>query len=363
MKLLIITFLISIASVSNGQWKSNVYIYNGDYRENVSTAIAKDNNNNKYVTGYVQTQSGKFTAVTIRYENFFPFSTWISRHNSSFNFYPASIAANTQNGTVYVTGSTDSGNGGKNIFLLSYNAANGELIWVRTYSGNGNGNDEPKKVIFSNGSIYVAGYSCERDSLSKEFLLLKYDLNGNLIYKKNYSYVRNSNDEVMDMIVNNAGEIYLTGGSIDSSGKFDYATLKYNVNGNLVWAKRYASLSNGNDKAVAIYQNNNVSEIVVTGFADTSVDYTTIKYDSSGNQLWKKVYNGTGNSLDYPVSVRIDNPGNVLVSGSSIGAGLNYDYLTIKYNSNGNEEWVNRYNGTADNLDSVAGMEIDNFGC
>jgi len=363
MKRLIITFLILFTAIANAQWKSAVYIYNGDYRINVSTAIAKDNNNNKYVTGYVQTQSGNHVAVTIKYQPFFPISTWISRYNSSFNFFPTSVAANFHNGTVYVTGATDSGGSGKNIFVLSYSAVDGNLIWARIYNGSGNGDDSPKKVIFSNGFVYVAGYSCERDSLSKEYLLLKYDLNGNLIYKRNYSYVSSSNDEVNDMIINNAGDVYLTGKSIDSTGKFDYATLKYNINGNLIWSKRYASPSNANDVAVSVFQYNNFSELAVTGFADTTVDYTTIKYDSSGNQMWKKIYNGTGNSFDYPVSVRMDFPGNILVTGSSIGAGFNYDYLTIKYNNNGNEEWVNRYNGTADNLDSVAGMEIDNFGC
>ncbi len=363
MKRMIITFLILFTSISNAQWKSVVYIYDGDYRINVSTAIAKDNNNNKYVTGYVQTQSSNYIAVTIKYQPFFPNPIWVSRYTSSFNFFPTSVAANTSNGTVYVTGTTDSGGNGKNIFLLSYSAVNGNLNWARIYKGSGNGDDEPKKVIFNNGFVYVAGYSCERDSLSKEYLLLKYDLNGNLIYKRNYSYVSNSSDEVNDMIINNIGDIYLTGKSIDSTAKFDYATLKYNINGNLIWSKRYASLTNGNDVAVSVFQYNNLSELVVTGYADTTVDYTTIKYDSSGNQLWKKVYNGTGNGFDYPVSVRMDFPGNILVTGSSMGAGLNYDYLTIKYNNIGNEQWVNRYNGTADHLDSVAGMEIDNFGC
>jgi len=41
----------------------------------------------------------------------------------------------------------------------------------------------------------------------------------------------------------------------------------------------------------------------------------------------------------------LDGSGNVYVTGYSLEIGTNYDYATIKYNSNGDSLWVQRYNG------------------
>ena len=77
----------------------------------------------------------------------------------------------------------------------------------------------------------------------------------------------------------------------------------------------------------------------------TSADYVTIKYDSDGNELWVGRYNGTGNWLDYPESLGVDGSGNVYVTGMSMAIDGQWDYATIKYDSDGKEMWVARYDG------------------
>jgi len=61
------------------------------------------------------------------------------------------------------------------------------------------------------------------------------------------------------------------------------------------------------------------------------LDYATLKYDANGNLLWERRYNGPGNGHDYPTSLFVDNQGNVYVTGDSWGSGTYYDYATIKY--------------------------------
>jgi hypothetical protein len=88
--------------------------------------------------------------------------------------------------------------------------------------------------------------------------------------------------------------------------------------------------------------------VYVAGFSygsGTSDDYATIKYDPSGNEIWVARYNGPGNNNDYPVSLAVDGAGNVYVTGSSYGSGTNNDYATIKYDSSGNELWAAHYDG------------------
>ncbi|UCG69536.1 MAG: SBBP repeat-containing protein, partial [Thermoplasmata archaeon] len=79
--------------------------------------------------------------------------------------------------------------------------------------------------------------------------------------------------------------------------------------------------------------------IYVTGYSwkHPDSDYTTIAYDSLGNQLWLASYNGPGNDMDLVTDMALDVHGNVYVTGqSSGGSGWEYkwesmDWATIKY--------------------------------
>ncbi|MBA3725750.1 MAG: SBBP repeat-containing protein, partial [Armatimonadetes bacterium] len=98
------------------------------------------------------------------------------------------------------------------------------------------------------------------------------------------------------------------------------------------WVARYSGPVNGNDAAYALAMDA-AGNVYVTGWSwggGTSFDYATIKYDSNGNQLWVARYNGTGNYSDEAYALAVDAAGNVYVTGASVGAGTSYDYATIE---------------------------------
>ena len=114
------------------------------------------------------------------------------------------------------------------------------------------------------------------------------------------------------------------------------------------WVERYNGSGNSNDEAHSIVVDGS-GNVYATGWGWTAqgLDYITIKYNSSGVQQWVQTYNGPGNSLDETSSIAVDGSGNVYVTGRSTGSGTDYDYATIKYSSSGVQQWVQRYNGYA----------------
>ena len=91
-------------------------------------------------------------------------------------------------------------------------------------------------------------------------------------------------------------------------------------------------------------------------------DYVTVKYNSAGQEQWVARYNGPGNGWDVPIGAAVDSLGNIYVTGDSPGSGTNHDYATIKYDSAGQEQWSARYNGPANSYDSATAIAVDSSG-
>src|SRR5262249_23549763 len=125
--------------------------------------------------------------------------------------------------------------------------------------------------------------------------------------------------------------VYVTGESAASDvGPFNYATVKYNSDGQEQWAARYDGPGNGDDEATGIALDRS-GNVYVTGSSAGLVDtdYATVNYDSSGQERWVARYEGLGNGDDIARAIVVDSLANVYVTGGS-HLPLS-DYATIKY--------------------------------
>ncbi|MGB2698520.1 MAG: SBBP repeat-containing protein, partial [Candidatus Zixiibacteriota bacterium] len=144
---------------------------------------------------------------------------------------------------------------------------------------------------------------------------------------RRYNGPGNDWDAARAIVVNNSESIYVTGMSKGSGTDRDYATIKYNFNGDELWVRRYNGPGNYSDQAFAIVADN-FGNVYVTGGSES--DYVTIKYDSSGNEIWVRRYTPG----EVGMAIEVDGSENVYVTG------LNH---TIKYDAQGNELWTGEW--------------------
>ncbi len=166
-------------------------------------------------------------------------------------------------------------------------------------------------------------------------------------------------DEPKAMAVDAAGNVHVTGQSTGAgtNGTLDYLTVKYNSSGDSLWAKRYQSAPFSSDVARAIRVDDQGS-VYVTGVSNA--DYATIKYSVNGDSLWAKTFNGPAFFLDGANDLFVDPARNVYVTGGVTNS--NYDFGTLKYRSNGTFVWSAYYNGPGNNDDIGYKVTVDRFG-
>ena len=171
-------------------------------------------------------------------------------------------------------------------------------------------------------------------------------------------------DSAFDIAVDPYGDVYVTGASWGSNQLPDMATIKYNSAGEMLWVRRYNGAGDSWDdgRVIALDPMGNV---YVTGWTHSDAhafNYVTIKYDASGAQQWVAQYDNAPGNDDRAVDMAVDASGNVYVTGTSSQLGNADDYATVKYNSLGEQQWVARYNGPGNTQDRVAGLAIDGAG-
>ena len=94
---------------------------------------------------------------------------------------------------------------------------------------------------------------------------------------------------------------------------------------------------------------------------NSAADYgfVTLKYNPEGKDDWIVKYNGESDSTDKPVGMAIDSHDNIYIAGYSYFDDCNFDYFIIKYNSNGNIEWSARNDDTSHRIDKITALAID----
>ncbi len=227
--------------------------------------------------------------------------------------------------------------------------------WVVRYDGPAHDIDRLRGMVLDNsGNVYVTGGSVGE---SFKFTTIKYDTEGNQLW-----LVHQGRWESKAIAVDDGGNVYVSGTG--------FVTYKYNTDGKPIWRVK-PKLPFGNSAALAIDDHGNVY-VTGRGMRDDdkgNYDYLTIKYDAAGQEQWRAFYDGPKEkSYDNPRAIVVNDQGGVYVTGESEGEGEGcsrfgrIDFATVKYDAAGTELWVSRYDACARYADLVRTMALDHSG-
>ncbi len=346
--------------------------YDGNSTEHdYSTVMAIDSSGNIHVAGY--SRGGNITLrdyATIKYSGTGT-QTWAKRYNGtgSGDDFASAIAVDAT-GYVHVTGASEGSSTGRDFATIKY-ADNGDQSWVARFDGPLSGDDFPRSIALDKaGNVYVAGSSQGNES-NQDFTIIKYHGSGTQQWVDYYAGTAGGDDFANDVTTDGAGNAWATGRSwggtlppytVDPSSSF--VTIAYDANGNRMWLDTYVGPAPGYNSAEALALDVS-GDLYVAGTSEggvTGLDCALLKYDPLGHRLWSARYSYPGNGTDIARSMVTDASRNVYLAGYSLGNGTGYDYLTMKYDSDGNLLWNARYDGPAGGDDVASAIAIDQFG-
>jgi len=241
------------------------------------------------------------------------------------------------------------------ILLASMSYAQNEE-WITRYNGIGGGYDCADVIrVDDAGNLYVAGASYGIGT-SRDCVTVKYNSAGDTLWARYYDGGANHYDDLDDLVIDDAGNVYVTGRSIASATQYDIVTIKYDTDGVEQWVARYAGDYGDDDEgiAIAVDDDGNVYVFGNTYALSTSNNYVTIKYNSAGDTVWTRIYDGPDNSSELAHDIALDESGNVYVTGYGYTAAGYLDFLTVKYDTAGTEQWAAYQNGTDNNATDEA---------
>jgi len=297
-------------------------------------ALAVDTQGNVYVTGISGTSADRDFA-TIKYDSA-GVQQWLNRYDSGQNDHCAGLAVD-EAGNVYVAGQSQVNPLHNCLTLVKYDST-GNQVWVVNYTVPGGYENHQASGIDldSQGNILLAAdnYGSE----NRNSVLLKYSPAGQLLWQT--IYPQTALDWSTKVVVGENDAVYLAGTKWLSSSHLAPYVAKYSPAGQQLWNSVYSAppvTINTCLKPVLDADGN-----VILG-CNLGYDYGALKYNSAGELQWAATWGNPSLSSDAAMDVAVDDEGNVYVTGSSCLVSSYWDCNTVKFDAQGQFQWLHTY--------------------
>lgn len=288
---------------------------------------------------------------------------WAREYNRGYSDAVGDISLDKQDNIIICGNSAI--NNTTSALIVKYSST-GDTLWVRKFTQFQH-SFTGKLVIDDSSNVYTAGYY-EVGTQSTYYLTLKYNQNGDMQWYSSYG-VTGYGAIANSIAVDSNRNVYVVGVlNVPQPGFWDNVLIKINTNGALQWARNYSGINNnhscsGLPVGLAVTLNGNgiyYTTYVGNGQGGGAKDIVTLKYDSLGDSIWVRRYNGgVFASANVPKTLKLDRYNNTYVAGYADYTSTGTDYVTIKYLSSGIQQWVATYNGFSNYIDYANDVIVD----
>ncbi len=297
--------------------------------------IALDNDGNICVCGAgMFFNSGNYTSLILKYSadgnllGSFIFDTTGTTAN-----IPVKIKITSSN-KIIVSGTSENISGSRDMYVSMLNDLNGIFRTIVINGSSGQDDELSDMVLDNENNIYICG-SMRNISSSVDYYYAKLDTACKVMWSGVFNGIGNDIDVPFKLFNDSERNTYITGYSRNSNftGSEDMLTLKISDSGNLLWSRVYNGPENGIDQGISVVSDD-AGNVYVGGGSDRKINdliYMLLKYDADGNLLWSKNYFYSALSEDFIYDIKLDAANNIYVTGISIGMGSSFDFATIKY--------------------------------
>ena len=268
-------------------------------------------------------------------ENFFsnaPQSSWFTSHGGSGEEAHGHFILNCSDGGFLQIGETGFIPNSARLFVVKTNS-NGELLWKKEYSSAGHN--------LGNSAIETADGFIICGAINQQSALLKVDKStGQLIDEwifPNFS----GNNAIEHICETNLG--YAAVGyqnAEDPNNTFftegNGMLLFIDLNGNIT------STVDINPYMAQGYRIKNFNnELIISGLTEGANDFALIKTNATGDILWNKTFgeNVSGNTAHHCFGLDVNSDGDIFLTGHTVSGVQNWDTYTMKIDNSGNQLW------------------------
>jgi len=296
-------FVVKCDALSNVLWAKSA----GGNGNDICNSISVDANGNSYITG-------SFTSPTITFGNIILTNTSASSNDIFIVKYDALgnvLWAKNIGGTSDDVGNSIIIDSKSNLYLTGYFTSPTIIFGTSTLTN-----------ASTTGDIFIAKYDSSGNAIwakragntgDEESTCINVDVNGNpiitgLFFSTTLTF----------------GTTILT--NADNSGTRDIFVVKYDTLGNVLWAKSAGGIGTDVGNSICVDANNNsyvtgyfyspsifFDTTTLTNISSNNSDIFIVKYDVSGNVLWAKSAGGT--TSDMGNSINVDATGNIYLTG------------------------------------------------
>jgi hypothetical protein len=258
------------------------------------------------------------------------------------------------------------------IRYVSYEASTSLWRWNAvplTWDGAAGGDDRAAGVVTdAAGNAYIAGTTTVAGGTT-DIVILKVlgtdpvgPLSGDLLWARQYDGSAGEDDAAEAIATDAAGNVYITGSSVNAAGNMDVVTVKYRPDGRPAWVRLLDSPSKKLDRGLAIAVRGTAVYVAgVSRRSGSADDVVLIKYTTAGKRQWVRYYDDPLHRSEGVTGIACTSSSIYLCGAGKVGVVAPGDALLLKYDATGALKWA-RYAGGKAGDDAWSDVAVDNKG-